>query len=253
MLCTIHNTMAAHVRLDGLLCTTDQNVLQVIQPALSIFAIQTQVCGEITSAMDAINHRRLDAVIVDWNHGYNPTRVLRATRSSSWNSKSTILAMVDAGPEMQNALRAGANFLIPKPSDLQGVSRCLRAAYGTILQQRRKVARCPADIPVVAKFSEIGKVEARIIDLSVGGLALQCKQAVDVERQVSLSFLLPASSILIHVAGKVMNADRNGRAGICFSFIPQDELKLLESWLAVQLAKLEQAEIPVCELDAKVH
>lgn len=251
--CSIHNTMAAHLHLDGLLCTTDQQVVRVLQPALDTFSIETQVCGEITSAMDAINHRRLDAVIVDWSCKYNATRVLRATRSSSWNSKSTVLAMVDAGSGMHDALRAGANFLIPKPSDLQGVSRCLRAAYGTILQQRRRVARCPVDIPVFAKFSEIGKVEARIIDLSVGGLALQCKQAVETERQVSLSFLLPASNILIHVAGKVANADRKGRAGICFSFVPQDELKLLESWLAVQLAKLDEAEIPVCETGSAIH
>ena len=153
---------------------------------------------------------------------------------------------------MHNALRAGANFLIPKPSDTQGVSRCLRAAYGTILQQRRKVARCPVDIPVIAKFAEIGKVEARIIDLSVGGLALQCKQAVEIERQVSLSFLLPSSNILIHLAGKVVNADRKGRAGICVCFIPQDEYKLLESWLAVQLARLEEVEIPASS-NGSVH
>jgi ActR/RegA family two-component response regulator len=243
--------MAAHVRLDGLLCTSDHDVLRVLQPALDSFAIQTQVCAEIESAVEAINHRRLDAVIVDWKGEYSPTRVLFATRSSSWNSRSTILAMVDPGPGMLNALRAGANFLIPKPSDTRGVSRCLRAAYGTILQQRRKVARCPVDIPVIAKFSEIGKVEARIIDLSVGGLALQCKQLIEVERQVSLSFLLPESNILINVAGNVVNADRNGRAGICFSFIPHDELQLLENWLAVELAKLEEAEIPVCETDGK--
>jgi len=245
--------MAAHVRLDGLLCTSDQQVLRVVQPALDTFSIQTQICREITSAMDAINHRRLDTVIVDWNGEYNATRVLRATRNSSWNNKSTILAMVGAGPGMHTALRAGANFLIPKPSDTRGVSRCLRAAYGTILQQRRRVARCPVDIPVIAKFSEVGKIEARIIDLSVGGLALHCKEAVEVDRQVSLSFLLPASNILIHIAGKVVNADRKGRAGICFSFVPTDELKLLESWLAVQLAKLEQAEIPIYETGGQIH
>lgn len=251
--CSTEGAMSAHLRLDGLLCTTDYRVLQVMKPALDTFSIQTQICREITSAMEAINHRRLDAVIVDWSGEYNPAHVLLATRSSSWNSKSTILAMVDPGPGMLNALRAGANFLIPKPSDTRGVSRCLRAAYGTILQQRRRVARCPVDIPVFAKFSEIGKVEARIIDLSVGGLALQCKQAVEVERQVSLSFLLPESNILINVAGKVVNADRKGRAGICFSFIPEDELKLLENWLAVELAKLEEAEIPVCEAEGKIH
>jgi hypothetical protein len=222
-----------------------------MRPALDTFAIETQVCVELASAVDAVTHRRLDTVIVDWNGDYTPTRVLRATRGSSWNSKSTILAMVNAGAEMHTALRAGANFLIHKPSDLDGVARCLRAAYGTMLQQRRRSARCPADIPVTAKFAELGKIEARIIDISAGGLALQCTQPVEVDRQVSVSFLLPASNILIHVAGKVANADRTGRAGVCFSFIPQSELKLLESWLAIQLARLEDAEIPVCELDAK--
>jgi ActR/RegA family two-component response regulator len=243
--------MKTSVRLDGLLCTSDQQVLSVMRPALRTFAIEAQVCSELDSAVEAVSHRRLDTVIVDWNGEYNPARVVRATRSSSWNSRSTILAMVNAGSEMHTALRAGANFLINKPSDLDGVARCLRAAYGTILQQRRRSARCPVDIPVVARFAELGKIEARIIDLSLGGLALQCTQPVDVHCQVSLTFLLPASNILIHMAGKVANADRHGRAGVCFSFIPANELKLLESWLVVQFSRLEDAEIPRCELDVK--
>jgi hypothetical protein len=239
--------MKTAVRLDGILCTSDQQVLRVMRPALDTFSIETQICVELDSAVDAVNHRRLDTVIVDWNGWCNPARVLRATRSSSWNSKSTILAMVKARSEMLIALRSGANFLIHKP-DVDGVARCLRAAYGTMLLQRRRAARCPVDIPVLAKFAELGKIEARISDISIGGIALQCAQPVDAHCQVSLSFLLPASSILIHVAGKVVNADRKGRAGVCFSFIPQSELRLLESWLAVQLARLEDAEIPVCEV-----
>jgi len=245
--------MKASVHLDGLLCSSDPQVLRVMKPALDTFAIETQVSAELGPVLDAVSHRRLDTVIVDWDPACNPTRVLRATRNSSWNRNSTILAMVNAGSEMHAALRAGANFLIHKPSNLDTVTRCLRAAYGTMLQQRRRSARCPVDIPVVARFAELGKMEARISDISVGGLALQCTQPVEVERQVSLSFLLPASSILIHVAGKVANADRSGRAGISFSFIPQNELKLLESWLTVQLAKLEDAEIPVCDESGKIH
>lgn len=239
--------MKTSVRLDGLLCASDPQVLNVMKSALDTFAIETQVSAEPKSVLDAINHRRLDTVIVDWNSALNPARVLRATRSSSWNSRTTIMAMVNAGPEMHAALRAGANFLINKPSSIDGVTRCLRAAYGTMLLQRRRAARCPVNIPVTAKFSELGKIEARISDLSVGGLALQCKQPVDVNLQVSLSFLLPASNILVHVAGKVVNADKNGRAGICFTFIPQNELSLLESWLAINLARLQETELPAAE------
>ncbi len=245
--------MKTSVRLDGLLCSGDPHVLRVMKPVLDTFAIETQVSTELNSVLDAVNHRRFDTVIVDWNGASNPTRVLRATRNSSWNSKSTILAMVNAGPDMYTALRAGANFLINKPSDCDCVTRCLRAAYGTMLQQRRRSARCPVDIPVIARFSECGKVEARISDISLGGLALQCKQPVDLDHQVSLSFLLPASNIMVHVAGKVVNADRKGRAGICFSFIPEMELKLMESWLTIQLARLEEAEIPAADGKENIH
>lgn len=219
-----------------------------MKPALDTFSIETQVCVELPPALDAVSHRRLDTVIVDWNGAYNPIRVLRATRGSSWNSKSTILAVVNEDHEMHSALRSGANFLIHKPSDADGVSRCLRAAYGTMLLQRRRAARCPVDIPVVAKFSELGKVEARISDMSAGGVALQCAQPVSVNLGVSMTFLLPSSNIVIHVAGKVVNADAKGRAGVCFTFIPETELKLLESWLGIQLNRMSEAEIPSEEL-----
>jgi len=215
-----------------------------MKAALEPFAIDAQVSAELMTVLDAVNHRRLDAVIVDWNGAINPTRVLRATRGSSWNSKSTILAMVRGDSEVHAALRAGANFLIHKPSDLGSVTRCLRAAYGTMLLQRRRAARYPVDIPVVARISEFGKIDARISDISAGGIAMHCKRPVHVDQQVAVSFLLPASNILIHVLGKVVNADKKGRAGVCFTFIPPNELKLLESWLTIHLARLEEAEIP---------
>jgi len=224
-----------------------------MKPVLEQFAIDAQVSAELTTVLDAVNHRRLDTVIVDWNPMYNPTRVLRATRSSPWNNKSTILAVVNTGSETHAALKAGANFLIHKPSDFSSVTRCLRAAYGTMLLQRRRAARYPVDIPVVAKFSELGRIEARISDVSVGGIALQCKQPVEAGHQVSVSFLLPASNILIHVAGKVVNADKKGRAGVCFSFIPQNELSLLESWLTINLARLEEMEIPASEASGQIQ
>ena len=236
--------MKTSVRLDGLLCCSDSRVLGVVKPALESFAIETQVTAALNTVLDAVNHRRLDLVVADWNGTSTPVRVLRATRSSSWNANTTIMGIVNSDPDLHDALRAGANFLIHRSAGFDSVTRCLRAAYGTMLLQRRRAARYPVEIPVVAKFSDLGRVEAKISDISIGGLALQCRQPVEVNSQVALTFRLSASKILIQAAGKVVNADQNGRAGICFSFIPEQERKLLESWLTVQLAKLEEAEIP---------
>jgi PilZ domain len=236
--------MKEQVRLDGLLFSGDADVLGVMNQILESFAIQTEVCTEVGSALEAVTHRRLDAVIVDWNAANDPTRVVRSARKSSPNSNSTIVAMVDAGSET-HALLVGANFMIYKPVDLDHARRCMRAAYGTMLQERRRSARVSVDIPVVARTSELGILDARISDLSVGGLALQCKVPLQIDREVSLVFSLTGTDEVVRVTGKTVNGNATGRAGIRFSFVPEEDLNSLENWLAAELAKLENAEMPV--------
>ncbi len=244
--------MKEHVQLDGLLFTNDAKVLSVMNQILESFAIAAEVCGELDSALDAVTHRRLDAVIVDWDGTFDPTRIVRATRKSSPNSNSTIVAMVN-GQSETHALLVGANFMIHKPTDMDHARRCMRAAYGTMLQNRRRAARVPVDIAVVARVGEIGEIHARISDLSVGGLALHCDHALQINREVLTQFSLPGTTAVIHATGKVVNADATGRAGVRFSFIPEEDRNLLENWLAVELAKLEQAEMPTDNANNEVR
>ena len=136
--------MKEQIHLDGLLFTRDVSVQQVMSGILDTFAIATQVSGEMEAALDAVMHRRLDALIVDWDGAYDPTRVVRAARQSSPNSNSTIVAMVNRGSETL-ALLVGANFMIHKPTDIEHARRCMRAAYGTMLQNRRRAARVAMD------------------------------------------------------------------------------------------------------------
>src|SRR5271154_4769601 len=171
--------MSERIQLDGLLLTKDMNVVSVMNRILGSFAIDTEVCAEIDSALDAVTHRRLDAVIVDWDGVDDPTRVVRAARKSSPNSNSTIVAMVNAGSET-HALLVGANFMILKPADFDHANRCMRAAYGTMLQNRRRAARVAVDLPAVVRVVGVGGIQAKISDLSVGGLALQCNQPLQI-------------------------------------------------------------------------
>jgi hypothetical protein len=235
--------MKEQVQLDGLIFTCDDSVLGVMNPIMDSFAIRTQICGEVDMALDAVTHRRLDTIVVDWDGAYDPTRVVRATRKSSPNSNSTIVALVNKGSET-HALLVGANFMIHKPANLDYARRCMRAAYGTMLQNRRRAARVPVDLPVIVRVAEIGQIEAKISDLSVGGMALQCQQPLPINREILAHFSLPGSTSLIHVTGRIVNANGTGRAGLRFSFVPEEDLNILENWLAIELAKLEKAEIP---------
>ena len=234
--------MHEQVKLDGLLFSADAQVIGVMRQILSSFSIETELHSELKAALDAVTHRRLDAVLVDWD-GADPTRIVRDTRKSSPNSNSTIVAMVDRDSET-HALLVGANFMIHKPVDLDHARRCMRAAYGTMLQQRRRSARVSVEIPVSTRISDLGTFEARITDLSVGGVALQFREPVPLESEVSMAIKLPGDDSLIRVTGNIVNVNATGRAGVRFSFVPDEDLSSLEKWLASEMAKLEQAELP---------
>lgn len=237
--------MSEQVRLDGLLFSNDSQVITVMSQILQTFSIETEICSELKPALEVVTHRRLDTVLVDWN-GADPTRIVRDTRKSSPNCNSTIVAMVDRNAET-HALLVGANFMIHKPVEVDNARRCMRAAYGTMLQQRRRSARVSVNIPVSVRVSEIGTVESRITDLSVSGLALQFIQELPLDRDVSLLVKLPTIDSTIRVIGKIVNANAAGRAGVRFSYIPEGDLELLEKWLAAELAKLEDVELPAGE------
>jgi PilZ domain len=232
------------VRLHGLLFSSDTKVLSVMNRILGGFSIDTEVCADYGPALDVVTRRGLDMLIVDWTPAHNPTRVIRAARGSSANANSTIVAMVNANSEVQAALLSGVNFIIYKPANVDHAMRCVKAAYGTMLQQRRRSARCPVDIPVTPVVAELGRIQGRITDISIGGLALQCEASLETGLTVAISFSLPATDHMICVTGKVVNADQNGRAGISFSRIPEEDLSTLVDWLAVELSKLENTELP---------
>jgi hypothetical protein len=235
--------MMPHIRLDGLLFSNDTQVVGVMNQILTDFAIDTEICTQLGLALDVVSHRRLDAVIVDWDGMFDPTPIVRAVRKSSPSSNCTIVALVNADSETR-ALLVGAHFMIHKPANIDHAGRCMRAAYGTMLQNRRRTARVSVDIPLTARVAQVGEIEARISDLSVGGLALHCKQPLQMNREVLAHFALPGGNDLIHMTGRVVNANGSGRAGIRFSFIPEEDLNLLENWLAAELCKLEKAEMP---------
>jgi len=236
--------MSDAIQLDGLIFSHDSQVLEVMNLVLNNFAIQAEVCQDFGTAVDVVAHRRLDAIIVDWQNTDNPTRIVRSARKSSPNSNSTIVALVNPGDET-HALLVGANFMICKPADVDYAGRCMRAAYGTMLQNRRRAARVPVDIPVTARVAQLGLVSARISDVSIGGLALQCEKPLQTNWEVLAHFALPDMDRGIHITGRVVNANSSGRAGLRFSFVAEDDLECLENWLAVELAKLEKAEMPV--------
>src|SRR5215471_3680826 len=225
--------MGEVARLKGLLFSSDAQVLSVMNQVLDNFEIETEVCIDPASAMDAVAVMKLDTLIMDWV-SEECAQILDKMRSTEQNAKSTVLAMVNGNTEMQAATKAGANFIVYKPITVDQATRFLRASYGNMLLQRRRAARCPVDIAVTANLVGNGDIEGKIIDLSVKGLAFRCTHDIQIEQQLTMMFRLPGTTWPIHITGKVMNVihpDSQTRVGICFSSVAPNELTALEQWL----------------------
>ena len=235
--------MSERIRLEGVLLSCDAEVVSVMDQVFDNFEIEAEVCQEPLAALKAISQRKLDTVIVDWDRRDEPDRVLSALRTSEKNAKSTAVAIISGAPEMQAASRAGVNVMIYKPMNIDQATRCLRAAYGNILLQRRRSARFPVDIPVTGTLVGVGVVEGNIIDISAGGLAFACRQPVQNDQQLSMAFKLPETAILIHVTGRVVHmVEKDGWrcVGMEFTSVPQREFMSLEQWLLTESQKLKE-------------
>ncbi len=227
--------MSDTMRLKGLLFSTDAKIRRVMNQVLNNFDIETEVCLEPSSALNAVNTLKLDTLIIDWTAGGDSSQILSAMRRSEQNAKSTVLAMVREDEEMLAARRAGANFVMYKPINVDQATGFLRAAYGNMLLQRRQAGRSLVDIPVVVHVFGAGTVPGKIVNLSVHGLAFVSEYDIRVDQQLSMEFKLPGNSFVTRVKGQVMNVisrDSWTRCGVCFSSLSQQEFGVLNRWLS---------------------
>src|SRR5258707_13270331 len=118
------------VKLKGLLFSSDAQVLSVMNQVLDNFEIETEVCIELSSALDAVTNTKLDTLIMDWTGSDDSIQILNAMRNSAQNAKSTVLAMVTGDLEVQSATKAGANFIIYRfVDDEVGPGLCRRLHF----------------------------------------------------------------------------------------------------------------------------
>lgn len=230
-------------RLEGLLLSSDAQMLRTMKKVLDQFAIETEVCTDLASALAAVNGRRLDAVILDWSDAENACETSSAVRRSQLNHTVTIFALVTGKSELEAATRTGATFMIQKPVAAEQLTRGFRAAYSAILLRRRSAARVPVQIATDATVTGLDRIKVKITDLSVGGLALQSEPALRIGAEVSLGFPLPGTMSLVHAIGKVVNTDGKSTSGVCFTFIPPTQHNILQSWLTTQFTRWASQEL----------
>lgn len=219
--------------LRALLLCRDAHVLAVLPRLLERAKIQVERCATAPQAIERLTHNKYEAVVVDCDDLAGATEVLRNIRSAPSNRRALALALV-SGQDTAVASGLGANFVLEKPIAPERATRVLRAAYGLMVQERRRYHRLPSNHVVHLTYGNVLDQKAVMLNLSQGGVALRGVTGLAERQSLVLRFSLPGEGHSIEAQAETTWC-RGERAGIKFVKLSSNCRKQLDLWLGVRL------------------
>ncbi len=221
--------------LDSLLISQDDNLLDVLRPALEKISVNLEVCAQPRSGRELMAKRKFDAIIIDCDDLQNGVQLLEALRHSQSNARSVSFAVVNGKTTTQQAFTFGANFVLQKPLTPLHASRCFNAALNFMVRERRRYFRHPVDMPLRISLPHKQEMTATATNLSEGGMSIRILGKLPKETEARFRFTLPNTNISLELKGQVAWADEAGRMGIRFIEVPQSSQYQLDQWLTDRL------------------
>jgi DNA-binding response OmpR family regulator len=225
------------MELRSLLLSQDQEMIDVVQRALLDLGIGVEVYSTADWAREDLSDSHFDAVIVDCDVS-GATGLLQTLRTNANNSRALTFAITNADSSLRSTFDLGVNLALEKPISIERARSSLRAAYGLIMQERRRYFRLALDIPVRVAVDGRKQTVANTMNLSEGGMALRSNDDLPLNGLLSLSFLLPGHKTDLELRGVVVWKDPRGHAGIRFEPMPAATRQNLNDWLAEQVTFL---------------
>ncbi len=219
----------------SLLLSQDPEMIEVLQCALDDLGIGVDVYAVAPWAGEEISAHRYDAVIVDFDVP-GGDEFLRGVRGANSGTRALTFAIVNRDFGLPGAFAMGANLALQKPISLESARSSVRAAYGLIMQERRRYFRFPVETLVMVSLDEHTSVVATSTNVSEGGMALKCDHDLALESSVKLSFSLPGASGKLDAHATVVWKDPLGRAGIRFDRLSSNSIEALSEWIQSQSA-----------------
>src|SRR5689334_205257 len=99
----------------SLLLCNDPEAIGVLRQTLSELGIDAEVCEARETALDVLERRRFDPIIVDCDQIDADGEVLRRVRESAANRDVIALGIIRDDTQVRDVYSNGANFVIRKP------------------------------------------------------------------------------------------------------------------------------------------
>jgi hypothetical protein len=138
--------------------------------------------------------------------------VVAALRQDPVTRATAIVALgrSEFGFDHLELLESGANEILPLPPGQDWDDRLMRLIHVPV----RKTTRFPVDLSVHGGLRDGASFSARILNLSVHGLLLECGQALRVGDDLRLVFEMPAGFGSVEARGTVVRQAGGDRFGV---------------------------------------
>jgi CheY-like chemotaxis protein len=220
------------VATQSLLLCRDPDVLGVLRPMLDELGLGPEVCSTPDNALDLLQSRKFNPVIVDCDQMDADGELLRGLRESPANRDSIALGIISDEAAASDAFALGANLVIRKPVDAEEAGRILRTARALVTKMRRRFLRHMLHTLAYVHVDGLNDTPM-LLDISEGGIALQALDPLEERRAFSIRFSLPGDPEEFEAVAAAVWNDISGRAGMRFLGLPVAVRERLREWLAV--------------------
>src|SRR6202051_3048283 len=164
--------------LRALLVSKDDVTAETLIQVLAQFGVAVDRSSAADVAVTRLAEERFDQVIVDFDADFDGPETAsllldgcRRLAGPDRNPPVTIALLHDAS-QIRSILGAGAHFILIKPISREQTQNTLRAATALLKRVRRQSTRVAVQAPVSIQTDGSDPVEAILLDLSIGGMAV---------------------------------------------------------------------------------
>jgi len=149
------------------------------------FGIETSTIT--TDAEERLGREKFEACVLALEGGAE--EVMEAARASRSNSRCVIFGVGGTAREAMKYSKFGINAVFPEPLERPAMLKLVRATRMLVLHEFRRYVRIPI-VTEVTIVAEGRRASATSVEMSSGGMSLQCSEDFSMGESVEVSFAL---------------------------------------------------------------
>ncbi|MGA2631999.1 MAG: response regulator [Terriglobia bacterium] len=208
-------------------------VLGVLKDLMEPAGFVVSAFADSREAAVRVEKEKFDAVFVDVRmpgmDGFELTRRVRASRS---NSKVPIVMLTghDDVETTRKGFQAGITFFLGKPITVEKLRGLLTVTRGAMLNEKRQYARLPLRTSVSCRAGD-KQLKSVSLNISKGGMLLECSGGVAVGQEVELQFMFPQALQPLRPRARVIRWEAPNHMGVQFVALAPEERAAIQSYI----------------------